>query len=296
MQKIFVVGGVSYNAMIDLYDLPEPRPQTIFAQGWHTAIGSTGAGKALNLAKLGFEVTLHALLGDDDAGQKIRDIIQATDITFLPEHDPAGTKQHVNLMARSGERISIHVETGSFEPNINLTRLEPVIAASDMIALSIINYCRQLIPLAQKHNKPLWVDIHDYDGTNPYHQDFIDAADVLFMSGDAMPDPRPFMEAQIAAGKQMIVCTHGKDGATALCADGHWLETPIVEGYTFKDSNGAGDAFFSGVAYAYAHGYPISASLQMGAVVAGLCITTQGLVYPELTPALAGAEFLRAFP
>jgi hypothetical protein len=46
MKRILVLGGVSYNTMIYLDSLPSARPQTIFSQGLHETVGSTGAGNA----------------------------------------------------------------------------------------------------------------------------------------------------------------------------------------------------------------------------------------------------------
>ena len=63
MTKILVLGGVSVNTMIYLDQFPQPTPQTVFSKGYHETIGSTGAGKALNLKKLGLDVTLHGLIG-----------------------------------------------------------------------------------------------------------------------------------------------------------------------------------------------------------------------------------------
>ena len=47
-----------------------------------------------------------------------------------------------------------------------------------------------------------------------------DAADVVFMSNDAVPDPRVLMTRMIAAGKRLVVCTRGAQGAIAL--DPRW--------------------------------------------------------------------------
>lgn len=50
----------------------------------------------------------------------------------------------------------------------------------------------------------------------------------------------------MSQGKELIVCTHGSGGATALTKTGEWIELPIISDYKFKDANGAGDSFFSG--------------------------------------------------
>ena len=295
MTRILVVGGLAYNTLIYMGDLPEPRPQSIFAYGFHETVGSTGAGKALNLAPLGLDVTLHALLGDDDAGHKASAYLDARGVRLLHDLDPGGTKRHTNLMDDAGRRISIHLVPGTFEPEIDLARLEAAIATSDLVALNIINYCRRAIPICQQLGKPIWCDIHDYNGQDAYHQDFIDAADVLHLSSDALPDYRAFMETQIAAGKQLVICTHGRNGASALTADGQWYTIPIINAYQRVDTNGAGDAFFSGVLYGHLQGYPLERCLRLGAVVSGLCITSRELAHPELRPALVEAEYAHHF-
>jgi sugar/nucleoside kinase (ribokinase family) len=295
MQRVLVLGGVSYDTAIYLDVLPTPAPQTIFSRGTHETVGSTGAGKALNLNRLGLPVTLHALIGDDPPGQAIRAYFARERLAFVYDLDLRGTERHVNLMDQDGRRISIFIATGTFEPAIDRQRLTGLIAQSDVVALNIVNYCRSLIPVVQGEGRPIWCDIHDYDGINPYHQDFIDAADYLFMSADALPDYRSFMQSLHVAGKQLVVCTRGKDGAIALLGDGRWIETPALLSYPLVDTNGAGDAFFAGVLYSHVSGYPIEICLRLGAIVGGLCITSHELVAPTLSPATLAAEYRRHY-
>ena len=291
MKKILVLGGVSYNMMIYLEQFPPPQPQTVFSQGFHETVGSTGAGKALNLAQLGFDVTLHGMIGEDDYGRKIHNHFAKANINFLTDVDPAGTKRHVNLMDGDGRRISIFISYGTFEPDVDWARLESIIAQTDLVALNIVNYCRLAIPLIKKHGKEIWTDLHAYDGQEAYCQDFIDAADVLFFSSEDMPDYRPFMQTQIANGKKLVVSTHGKNGSTALTAANQWIATPIIPAYdTAKvDTNGAGDAIFAGALAGYANNFPVEKCLQWGTIAAGLCVASPELVHPDL-----GLDLIRA--
>jgi sugar/nucleoside kinase (ribokinase family) len=295
MKNILVVGDVTFNAMIYVERFPDPKPQTVFSQHFHETIGGTAAGKALNLNRLGFEVTLHGLIGDDAPGRLIRQTIERENLRFVYDVDPKGTQRHVNLMESSGGRISIYVAYATFEPEIDLARLELLIQQSDVVALNLSNYCRRLIPLARQHGKPLWMDIHDYDGQNEYHRDFIAGADYLTMSSDAMPDYKPFMEKLIADGKQWVICTHGRQGSTALSADGSWIDTPALTGYAPKDTNGAGDSFFAGVLYGQARGYDLARCARLGTIAAGLCITSPELVYPDLSAALLETVYRRHY-
>lgn len=297
MKNIFVLGGVSWNIIIYLAQFPEPRSQTVFSQGVHETAGSTGTGKALNLAKLDMNVTLHGLIGDDEYGRRLRDTFAGTSVRFLYDVDPAGTKRHVNLMDREDGRISIFISYGTFEPEVTWARLEPFIAASDLVVLNIVNYCRQAIPLIRKHGKEIWCDLHSFDGQDAYHHDFIDAADVLFFSSENMPDYRTFMRRQIAEGKKLVVCTHGSRGSTALTAAEDWIETPIIPAYDEAkiDTNGAGDALFAGTLAGCTKGLPIRESLRWGTIAGGMCVTSRELVHPELSEMAVAAAYQRYF-
>lgn len=295
MTKALVLGGVSVNTIIYLDKFPKPEPQTAFSKGYHETIGSTGAGKALNLKKLGMDVVLHALIGDDYYGQTIRTYLENAGVPFIYDIDPLGTQRHVNLMDDSGGRISIFFAYGTYEPGIDLSRIEKLIPDSDYVVLNVINYCRTLIPLIKKYRKPIWCDIHDYDGKNGYHHDFIAAADYLFLSSDALPDYRTFMEAQIERGKKLVVCTHGTSGATALTAHRQWIETPIIPTYKRKDANGAGDSFFAGYLYGVSKGFPTDKCLRVSTIVAGLCVTSNELAYPQLNERLVAQEYRKHY-
>lgn len=296
MERILVLGAVSYNTLIYLDQFPRPEPHTVFARRWYETLGGTGAGKALNLAKLGFPVLLHALIGADDPGQKVQEYLRREPLLeFHPGLDPQGTPRHTNLMDASGRRISIHVVPGTLEPDLELLAVEEKIAGCSCVVMSIVNYCRRMIPLVKKHHKPLWIDIHDYDGENPYHQEFIEAADYLQLSSDSLPDFRQFMWKMIEKGKKMVICTHGKEGSTGLTAEEGWREVPILSNYRYVDSNGAGDAFFAGSFYGFLNGRSLLECLRLGTISSGLCITSTELYFPGLSPAMLEEEYRRNY-
>jgi sugar/nucleoside kinase (ribokinase family) len=292
---VLVLGGASWDTLVRLDRFPEPRSQTVFGRGSREAIGATGAGKALNLRGLGMAVTFHAMLGEDQAGARIREALDRAGIAFLSDPDPAGTERHVNLMDADGGRISIYVSYPTPEPKVDEARLLQLFPGQDAVALNISNYCRRLIPALREAGRPLWVDVHDWNGSDAYHRDFAEAADFLFLSSDAMPDHRPFMERMIAGGKSLVVCTHGRHGSTALTREGTWIETPIAPGFDLRDSNGAGDAFFSGVLHGWGLGCGWQVALRLGTLAAGLCVASDDMIHPELGPARLAAEYRRVY-
>ncbi|WP_041965064.1 carbohydrate kinase family protein [Mesobacillus selenatarsenatis] len=295
MGNVLIIGGTTFDSVIHLDKLPDPVPQTIHYAAYTETLGSTGAGKALNLSKLKVPATLHSIIGNDEYGVKIRKKLDEVGVDFVYDHDPRGTERHVNLMSPQGDRISIFVTQSSSELHLNLHRIEQLIKEADLVVLNIIAYTKQLIPLLKQYKKTVWTDLHDYNPGNPYHDDFIEIADFIFVSSDNMPDYKPMMEKWISLGKQLVVCTHGKNGATALTNNQEWLETPIINEYRYKDANGAGDSFFSGFLYGFLRGKSTEESLKLGTVCAGLCITSKELAYEELNPRLLEEEYEKFF-
>jgi len=291
MKKVLVIGGTTFDSIIYLKNLPSPEPQTIHYAPFNETLGSTGAGKSLNLTRLNVDNTLHSIIGDDLWGNKIIDGLKAAEVNFVYDIDPKGTERHVNLMDENGNRISIFVTQSSFELILDMTRMETLIKECDIIVLNIVGYTKQIIPLIKKYNKPVWTDLHDYNIGNPYHEEYIDIADYIFVSSDNMSDYKLVMESWMARGKEFVVCTHGKNGSTTLTKDGRWIETPIIKDYKFKDANGAGDSFFSGFLYGFLKEKSIDDCLKLGTICAGLCITSDELAFEGLSEALIEEEY-----
>ena len=296
MKRVLVLGGVSYNTMIYVDSFPQPEPQTVFSKRLHDTVGSTGAGKALNLCRLGFDVTLHGVIGDDMYGDLIKGYFDGEDLHFIYEISPGGTERHTNLMDAEGRRISIiQVQRAPVPSQPDQGKIEPLIDESDYVALSITSPYSSLIPLIKRHGKEIWCDLHDYDGVNPYHEPFVQASDYLFLSSDLMPDYRAFMERMIRDGKKLVVCTHGKKGSTALAVDGKWVDMPAIEQPLPVDTNGAGDAFFAGFLYGYARGHDVEVSMRYATIAGGLCTLSHELVFPQLSVELIEAEYDKHF-
>lgn len=291
LKKVLVIGGTTFDSIIYLKKLPNPEPQTIHYAPYNETLGSTGAGKALNLTKLNVANALHSILGEDSYGEKIVRGLESAGVQFVYDIDPRGTERHINLMDEEGNRISIFVTQSSSEVNLNIGRIEELIKECDVIVLNIIAYTKQLIPLIKKYNKPVWTDLHDYSIGNPYHEDYIDIADYIFVSSDNMSNYKLVVESWMSKGKEFVVCTHGKGGSTALTKDGRWIETPIIKDYKFKDANGAGDSFFSGFLFGYLKGKSIEECLRLGTICAGLCITSSELAYEGLSEELLQTEY-----
>lgn len=283
MKKVFVAGGVSYNNVIQLDEFPEPVGKTYHKCIYSEGVGSTGAGKSLNLSKLGFSVTLHSLLGDDEYKAKVLKVLEGEGIRVIHNIDKSGTERHVNILNKLGQRISIFTNPVSDDPEVDLGLIEKSLLQADYAVINIYNYCKKILPLCEKNAVPVWTDLHDYNG-GQYYEEFIAASDYIFMSDEYIPDPLWVLQSFIDRGKSLAVCTRAHRGAIAMNSAGEVVQVPAKEHYQNINSNGAGDAFFSGFLYAYNLGVDLTSCMEAGSHAAGLCVESMGLMNPLLSP------------
>ncbi|MEU4766223.1 carbohydrate kinase family protein [Actinosynnema sp. NPDC023794] len=277
--KVFVAGPVSWNRLVSLDRLPQARPHTVFATGHRVAVGGTSAGKALNLASLGAEVTLRTVVGDDEAGRSVLDVLDRAGVEVIAEVVDTATEQHLNLMDPRGGRVSIYLELPRLRQAEHDERALAALAAADAAVVDLADHSRPLLHAARATGVPVWCDLHDYDGVAEFHRDFLDAADHVFLNDDAFAD-RDALLVFLKSLDKPAVATLGPEGAVAV-VDGAVHHVPAVPIEEIVDTNGAGDAFFSGFLVAHLAGADIAEAMAAGARQAVLCLGSAGLA-PEL--------------
>ncbi|ONI86845.1 carbohydrate kinase family protein [Saccharothrix sp. ALI-22-I] len=281
--KVFVAGPVSWNRLVLLDRLPEPRPHTVFAAGHRTAVGGTSAGKALNLASLGADVTLRTVVGDDDAGRAVLDVLERAGVEVIAEVADTATEQHLNLMDPNGGRLSIYLELPRLPRPRHDDRSSAALAAADAAVIDLADHARPLLAAAREAGVPVWCDLHDYDGVADFHRDFLAAADHVFLNDDAFRDEHSERDALLVFLKSLdkrVIATLGADGAMGV-VDGAVHRVPAVPVEEIVDTNGAGDAFFSGFLIAHLAGADVPAAMAAGAEQAARCLASPGLA-PEM--------------
>ena len=286
MKNVFIIGGTTFDHIVTLNEFPQPVPQTIHHAPFYEATGSTGAGKALCLEKLGVSNVLYSVLGDDEYGKRIINHLASENVNFVFDFDPKGTERHINIMNANGERISMFITQSSGKPDISFEKVEQEVKNADIIVLNIISYCKEIIPVLPVGHKPVWTDLHDYTDGNEYHEPFIEASDYIFLSSDNLDDYQKTMINLMERGKELVVCTHGKKGATALTKNSEWITEKALTDFDLADSNGAGDNFFSGFLYAFINGMSVRESMRYGAICGAECITSKQLVSDRLNQKL----------
>lgn len=293
MKKIFVAGGASYNNVVQLEEFPAASPATYHHCEYNEGIGSTGAGKSLNLAQLGFEINFHTLLGNDEYKQKVLKALDQKNIRVHFDIDPLGTERHINILNSKGQRISIFTNPISDDIQINIKTITPVIENCDLAIINIYNYCKQLLPICKSHGKSIWTDLHDYppdawcatnNASNAYYDAFIEYADVVFMSNEKIDDPESVLRHFISLGKEIAVCTLGAEGSMAMNQKGELIHSPACTDVHYRNSNGAGDAYSSGFLLGYLQRNDLETCVKLASIAAGKCVEHYSLCNPTLSP------------
>ena len=184
-------------------------------------------------------------------------------------------------MDPEGRRISFQMP-GSTIPDLDLGVVEQAMSIADLVYLGVADFTRRLAPLVRSHDRPVWTDLHGYDGTNADREDLVGVAEIVLFSGERLSDPRPTMEGLRGRGKRLVVCTLGERGALALTESGGWIEV-AAEAADVVDTNGAGDAFAAGLMVADFLGLPVSEALVVAARSAAISVGSAELADPDLT-------------
>ncbi|MGC9537219.1 PfkB family carbohydrate kinase [Streptomyces sp. UG1] len=251
---VLVLGGAGVDTVVHVPELPLPYADSYtIDSGIRTRAGQTGDFVALGLAALGLRVHHLDMLGDDPEGDLIRALHGEKGIALTAVPQPAGTKRAVNLVGPDGRRLSLYdTSRGHPDDRFPQSTVRALAGASRHVHVTITQPGAHCLPLLRESGATLSTDLHDWDGENRYHEPFAHAADVVFLSAAALPDPERTMRRIADRGRaEVVVATAGAKGAYVL-ADDELTRLPAVPPPApVVDSNGAGDAFAAAFLYAW---------------------------------------------
>ena len=286
MADVVVHGPVSWNHIVHVDELPDPRPHMQFATSHHEVLGGTSAGKAAHLRALGVDVELHTVVGTDRAAESIQVALRRAGIASVVTYLDGPSERHLNLMDPAGGRVSIYLDVPA-TPDAGspgaTARLVGAVDGARAIVLDLSQPSRDLLQQQTPLGVPIWTDLHDYDGRSSFHQPFLEAASFVFMNADRLPDPVDFLRHTVQGGAQVAVCTLGARGAVAVDANLTVHEVPAAPISRIVDFNGAGDGFMAGFMAAHLDGADVPAALSAGAAQAAQALSTLQLS-PQLDP------------
>ncbi|MFJ2032116.1 carbohydrate kinase family protein [Streptosporangium sp. NPDC087985] len=273
---VVVIGGTGVDTTAYVPELPLPYADTYPVPPMVDRIGNTGSGVALGCHTLGLKVKLVDLIGDDPQGRFIRTHLETRGVEFAWGLAPQGTRRSVLLVGPDGRRLSLFDPRAV--PGERLPRELYLAAVREArhVHVSITDFSRHVYP--DLEGRSVSTDLHDWDGENDHHRDFAYSSDLVFLSDTALGSRRDAVMRDILdrGRATTVICTAGAEGCHVLDADGlrHIPAAPLPG--PVIDSNGAGDAFVSGVLYGLLGGRSLEEAVRLGAVAGAHACTAPG--------------------
>lgn len=254
--------------------------------GVNTAV----SGVAFNLAKalrtLGDRVRLISMTGADYSAAYIRSALEELGIsTAYIQPKLQQTPNSVVLYDPQGQRQiycdlkDIQETPCDFAPSL----LEDI----DIVAACNINFNRPLLSLAKAAGKTIATDVHVLsDIHDGYNREFMEMADILFLSDEAIgEDYRPFLwQLAHTYSCHIIVLGRGSKGAALYLRETDSItELPAVSMGSVVNTVGAGDALFSAFLHCYGKGHAPIEALRRAQIFAACKIRVSGASQGFLT-------------
>ncbi len=259
-------------------------------------VGQAGGYSSRGYARLGRRTAFVGYVGDDFCGRFVREELSRDGIDLSALFvDPAGTSRSVNFMYRDGRRKNFYDGGSHMTLSPDLAACRAVLARARLAHFHLPNWARRLLPVARELGLVVACDLQDVVSLpDPYRQDFIDAADVLFFSAVNQADPTAMVEA-LRAGRpgRLVVAGMGARGCALGAGSGTRFFPPPPLDIPVVDTNGAGDALAVGFLDAFAfQGLPPEEAVRRGQVAArftcGIRSSSSALITRDELEKLAG--------
>lgn len=280
MSKILVSGLVNTETTVKIKEFPIsyfPIDYPFF--GVNTGV----AGVAYNLSKalksLGDQVRLISMIGSDFGGEYVRKEIEAIGIDATNmQQQLRQTPNSVILYDGEGKR-QIYCDLKDIQ-DMSFDFHREMYQDCDVIAACNTNFNRSLLNKARADGKLIATDVHVLsDIEDAYNRDFMEYADILFLSDEAIRmDAKEFlMEIEKRYENEIIVLGQGSQGALMYVKkEGKFYDFPVIKTGKVINTVGAGDALFSGFIHYYVKGVPAEEALKKAEIFASYKIGFDG--------------------
>ncbi|HEY9121518.1 MAG TPA: carbohydrate kinase family protein [Brevefilum sp.] len=289
MARFFVAGLINIETTLAIDNFPlEYSPDNYPFFGVQSTVSGVGLNIAKALTTLGNQVDLASLIGRDENGWLARKTLTEVGINDdLVLSNLSETAQSVILYEIEGRR-QIHTDLKDIQQQAYpIQQAQKAIEACDLAVICNINFARPLLAVARHAGKPIATDVHalvslDHD----YNQDYMRAADILFMSDEKLPEPVEEVARKILDRfrTKILVIGMGRKGALlAVREDGFIGRFEAVKTRKVVNSIGAGDALFSSFLDRYLRSGDPYTAMKIAMVFASYKIGEKGAAQGFLT-------------
>ncbi|MBJ7527184.1 MAG: bifunctional D-glycero-beta-D-manno-heptose-7-phosphate kinase/D-glycero-beta-D-manno-heptose 1-phosphate adenylyltransferase HldE [Sphingomonadaceae bacterium] len=289
-KKILVVGDVMldryYEGRVDRISPEAPVPILKVLNDFDRPGGA--ANVAINIAKLGLQVTLVGYVGNDPAADALASAVEHAGVAFKCVRSfSCPTILKLRALSQKQQIIRIDFEESFADEDHNhmVVELKEMISEFDAVVLSdyakgTLHNASEIIDLCLNSGKPVFVD--------PKGNDFLRYAGATMITPNLLEftnvtgcyvDNEQFARAAHNLRRELrlkhILVTRGENGMGLFSDSGvdcH-IDADAREVY---DVTGAGDTVIATIAAAFASGLPMEQAVRLSNIAAGLVVARTG--------------------
>ena len=272
-KRVLVVGNVNLETSLQLDTFPLPERSSYHPHRMNLSVSGVGFNVARALQVLGTGVRFGSVVGDDEVGAFVR--------TTLGEF---GLADYLHVGSRTGRSLVVSDATGARHVHTDVGGVADItyppemfdvaVAECSLAVLTNIDYTRPLLARAVAAGVPVSTDLHTIrDLDNPYDQDYLEAATLLFFSGENLPDPlETVAELRRRFDPEIIVVGLGARGAL-LSERNRVGQVSAFPASGIVSTVGAGDALHAAFCHFWLAGEAPEAALRLACVFASQKLT-----------------------
>lgn len=258
MSKFMVAGFVQLETIVTVDELPLPyREFESIPDSVNSGIGGAGFNEAMALRWLGDDVDFMSMIARSMSRRQVQAQLKMADVELntdyvLPTLD--GMPTAVILYAKGKKQTFEDVKDIRNVP-YDEEIFESQIQDKDMVLISNCNFCRPVLKLAKKYNKPLALNVRSMRAEKIANkEDFLEAADIVYISDDDIDgDPYDCInECRRKYNTEIIIMGLGSRGVILYTReDNSVLEYNSVKTHEIVNTVGVGNAIFSAFLHYY---------------------------------------------
>lgn len=288
--SILVVGDIMidryYDGQVRRISPEAPVPILNVKNEFDRAGGA--ANVAINIAKLGLDVTLVGYVGRDAASTALASMLDAAGVRFLPlVSATCPTIMKVRALSKSQQIIRI-----DFEKNFDgedhralADHVEMLIADVNLVVLSdyakgTLQNAAEIIRICREKGKSVFVDpkgkdFEKYHGATMITPNLSEFEGVSGDFGDEDSFRQRAEQLRYRLGLQHLLVTRGEDGMSLFSEKNANLHI-AADAREVYDVTGAGDTAMATLAAAYASGTTLGQAVSLANIAAGIVVAKTG--------------------
>jgi D-glycero-beta-D-manno-heptose-7-phosphate kinase len=245
------------------------------------------ANVARNVAALGANTTILGVVGEDEAGNRIHELLKQSGVNSQLEVDPkVPTTVKLRVIARQQQLIRLDFEETPSQTALEqkLARFEKALGSADVLVLSdygkgALSQVAAMIEYAQAQNKVILVDpkgedYEKYRGATVITPNRSELRQVIGRWADEADLTQRAQELRRSLGIQALLLTRSEEGMSLFTDQG--VSHVRAQAREVFDVSGAGDTVIATLAVALAAQWPLDRAMALANRAGGIVVGKLG--------------------